>query len=460
MANLKQLCEAIVDTLCREKSYNLPQICESFGLEPGSNDEAFHSKRGYVLRRLSGQHQDFVLEVAHKVLNQYESVELRKVLGSFTSNTHQLTLAVRQNLLDELILMERENGQPLHGKLSLVDFLRRILPLDEMPSTDHRFSRASDDIGKHMVLNNDWDYQYLFDSYLGLLKGFDEDFLRFLEEIVHPIVRGTDTQQKYVEVINRHLLIDGFKLQAVSQISNLPVYNAVKAVLGVEQSVKNLIFAADGPKPEIVLDDSVSNNIRIVKNAEHCLVYDRPIPQSGLLWRDLIGWWADMKEEAQTLETEKRLYARLTKSLVSEPEKTMFYTYFQRLRPDFGEFLPALIPQVYLHYDPYTSRQLNNVKRLPRQRMDFLILFSNHERIVIEIDGIQHYAEGEKASPRKYSEMVAADRNLRMVGYEVYRFGGYELSQDSAKSLIENFFRTLFQKHGVRNDLGVNNRAV
>ncbi len=461
MANLKQLCEAIADTLSIEKSYNLPQICESFGLEPGGDDEAFRSKRGYVLRRLSGKHQDFVLEVAHKVLKQYESVELRKVLGSFTSNTHQITLITRQNVLDELILMERQNGQPISGKLSLVDFLRRIWPLDEMPSTDFRFPTASDDISQHMVWNNDWDYQYLFDSYLGLLKGFDEDLLRFLEEIVHPIVRGTDTQQKYVEVINRHLLADGFKLQAISQISNYPVYRAVKAVTGVEQSVKNLIFAADGPKPEIVLEDSVSNNIKIVKNAEHCLVYDRPIPQTGLLWSDLIAWWANLtKVEVPTSEIEKRLYTRLAKSLDSEPEKTMFYTYFQKLRQDFGEVLPALIPQVYLHYDPYTSRQLNNIKRLPRQRMDFLILFSNHERIVIEIDGIQHYAEGKTASPQKYSEMVAADRILRMAGYEVYRFGGYELGQDNAKSLIENFFRDLFQKHGVRSNLIVNNSAV
>jgi very-short-patch-repair endonuclease len=452
MASLKQLCEIIADALYVEKSYNLPQVCEDLGLEAGTEEEACQSKRGYVLRRLSGKSQDFILETAYRVLQRYEPIELRKVLGEFTSDVHQLTLVTRQNLLDELILMEREHHQVLCGKLGLVDFLRRMWPLDEMPSTDYRFKTAADDVLQHMVVNDDWDYHYLFDSYLGLLKGLDEDFLRFLEEVVHPVVRGPNTQEQYVEVINRHLLADGFKLQAREQISGYPVYRAVRITAGVEQNVKNLIFAADGPKPKIVLEDSLNNDIRVVKNAEYCLVYDLPIPHTGLLWGDLVAWWAGLKgRSSPTVETEKQLYVRLAKSLSSKPEQLIFYTYFEKLRPDLGEKLPALIPQVYLHYDPYTLRELKGLKRLPRQRMDFLILFSNHERVVIEVDGIQHYAEGEQASPKKYSEMVAADRKLRLAGYEVYRFGGYELQQQSGKALVEEFFRQLLQKHGVRN---------
>ncbi|MGW5611481.1 hypothetical protein ACWEWI_36530 [Streptomyces sp. NPDC003753] len=47
---------------------------------------------------------------------------------------------------------------------------------------------------------------------------------------------------------------------------------------GVDGEMKNLIFAADGPKPQIVLPDSISNTIRIVKNEQYCLVYDQPLP--------------------------------------------------------------------------------------------------------------------------------------------------------------------------------------
>lgn len=114
-----------------------------------------------------------------------------------------------------------------------------------------------------------------------------------------------------------------------------------------------------------------------------------------------------------------------------------------------GERLPALVPQVYLHYDPKTFNELKEIKRPPRQRMDFLILFSNSERVVIEVDGQQHYADGDKASPQKYSEMVAEDRKLRLQAYEVYRFGGHELNQTNSKDLITTFFEQLFKKHGV-----------
>ncbi|MFC9914314.1 hypothetical protein [Streptomyces sp. NPDC059862] len=50
---------------------------------------------------------------------------------------------------------------------------------------------------------------------------------------------------------------------------------------GVDGEMKNLIFAADGPKPQIVLPDSISNTVRIVKNDQYCLVYDQPWKTTG-----------------------------------------------------------------------------------------------------------------------------------------------------------------------------------
>jgi very-short-patch-repair endonuclease len=64
-------------------------------------------------------------------------------------------------------------------------------------------------------------------------------------------------------------------------------------------------------------------------------------------------------------------------------------------------------------------------KEMPRQRMDFLLLPSERTRIVIEVDGKQHYAETDgRASPHRYAEMVSEDRAIRLRGYEVFRFGG------------------------------------
>jgi len=121
----------------------------------------------------------------------------------------------------------------------------------------------------------------------------------------------------------------------------------------------------------------------------------------------------------------------------------LFDAYQGRYRESFD--IPALVPQVYLHYDPYDrrTRRSSGVAPLSRQRMDFLLLFTDRRRVVIEVDGKQHYAEGDVASPRLYAEMVSEDRRLRLAGYEVYRFGGWELTSSGATTRVQEFFDDL-----------------
>ena len=70
-------------------------------------------------------------------------------------------------------------------------------------------------------------------------------------------------------------------------------------------------------------------------------------------------------------------------------------------------------------------------------------------RVVVEVDGKQHYAVGDSASPRLYTEMVAEDRALRLKGYKVFRFGGYELSEDpNAPAMLRQFFDDLEARFG------------
>lgn len=45
--------------------------------------------------------------------------------------------------------------------------------------------------------------------------------------------------------------------------------------------------------------------------------------------------------------------------------------------------------------------------------------------------------------------MVSADRELRLAGYEIYRFGANELVGDDAESRIADFFKKLFRLHRV-----------
>ncbi|WP_144495448.1 hypothetical protein [Bacillus thuringiensis] len=355
-----------------------------------------------------------------------------------------VSVLTRRNLLDNLL----DLGD-LTGRFELIDFLELIWPLEEMPSTDSRFESAQGDIWQHMINNYDWDDEFLYWDYLDIKNCRDEILFRFLEQIVQPAVReNRENQRVYVEVINNHLSGDGFQLQVTGEMSGYPLYKVIRTRGGVPGDIKNLIFAADGPKPEIVITDSVNNDIQITKNQEHCLVYDRPISSSGLLWRELIQWWRETQRLTGTdIEVGRQLYLRLLKSLSSPVEKVFYSIYFQKMLPELGENLPALIPQVYLHYDPYTLRELNGERRLQRQRMDFLLLLNNRERIVIEIDGKQHYSEGDRADVYKYADMVSADRELKLRGYEVFRFGGIELMGDRATKTCEDFFRMLLAKY-------------
>ncbi|WP_082946189.1 hypothetical protein [Mycobacterium sp. E1747] len=77
------------------------------------------------------------------------------------------------------------------GRLDEPDFLARIYDLDSMPSTDRRYKSAFGDIRQHRVNNpEDWPDDWVFtDSRFGLQDGDDELVLRFLAEMLHPLVR-------------------------------------------------------------------------------------------------------------------------------------------------------------------------------------------------------------------------------------------------------------------------------
>jgi very-short-patch-repair endonuclease len=68
---------------------------------------------------------------------------------------------------------------------------------------------------------------------------------------------------------------------------------------------------------------------------------------------------------------------------------------------------------------------------------------------VLEIDGKQHYSDGDRSSPRLYAEMAAEDRRLKLRGYEVFRFGGDEFrSQFKPEAMLAAFFTELFARGG------------
>ena len=226
---------------------------------------------------------------------------------------------------------------------------------------------------------------------------------------------------------------------------------------GVAGEMKNLIFAADGPKPEFVFSDALNNDLKAIKNAEYCLIYDRQLGVDGLTWRQLGDWWAVHAGLTHLPEAQvwSNLHGRLYRSLGDNAGERQVWDAYARRYRRLGPDIPALIPQVYLHYDPYhQARYGTSAPPLTRQRMDFLLLLPNRIRVVIECDGAQHYADDEVldnqrryANPSRYAEMVAGDRVLRLRGYEVYRFGGYKLREPGIEHRLDQFFDDLDRRY-------------
>ncbi|MFE2541884.1 hypothetical protein [Actinacidiphila glaucinigra] len=217
---------------------------------------------------------------------------------------------------------------------------------------------------------------------------------------------------------------------------------------GLRGDLRNLIFGATH-KPEIVWRDVAAGTIEITKNKQYCLLYDRPVDTSGLTWGQLTEWWrlhdGNYALPGEALHTALR--SRLARSL-NEPEQLMFDTYWQfSVGRGFAD-TPALLPQVYLHYDPLTQNQRMNRAEgqvLARQRMDFLLLAPGGRRYVLEVDGKHHYSrENGQAAPELYADMVREDRRIRLQGYEVYRFGGAEfVNRQVVGAMLREFFGEL-----------------
>jgi very-short-patch-repair endonuclease len=188
-----------------------------------------------------------------------------------------------------------------------------------------------------------------------------------------------------------------------------------------------------------------------LSHGDSCLVYDRPIADDGLTWSELGEWWMTTHCETGTSpdEARRRLGKRLRESLASDAERGLFDSYFRRFRPILGDSLPALIPQVYLHYDPAIVARLRHREGLPRQRMDFLLLLPHKARVVIEVDGQHHFSEDGKPSLATYAKMVKSDRELRLLEYEIYRFGANELVGAGYENIVQAFFSELLNKHRV-----------
>lgn len=134
-----------------------------------------------------------------------------------------ITQVTRRRVFDSIILSK----VLWEGRLEEPDFLARIYDLDKLPSTDSRYTTAARDIWQHRVNNpQDWPDDWVFtDSRFDLQHGDDEIVLRFLAEMLYPVVRPDEEEvARLLDSFNEALARDGYELYPSDWISGHAVY--------------------------------------------------------------------------------------------------------------------------------------------------------------------------------------------------------------------------------------------
>ena len=144
-----------------------------------------------------------------------------------TIEMNEITEVTRLAIFDYLTV----SGTNWAGRMEDDEFLSRLYNLESMRSTDTRFPDAARDIWQHRVLNpGDWEDHWVFyDRRIDLLHASDDEFLRFVCDAVHPIVRSDkDESRSLVEIYNGFLEVDGWQIIEAGHISGRPVFAPLK----------------------------------------------------------------------------------------------------------------------------------------------------------------------------------------------------------------------------------------
>jgi very-short-patch-repair endonuclease len=306
-----------------------------------------------------------------------------------------------------------------------------------------------EEIDQHVFRNPDWSAETLFEA-LGCFEASNWRFASFLEDLVsHQVIVDEDQQRHVVEAITPHLRETHLELREVDIEGGYPVFRLVPTG-NTPSRPKSVIFASTR-RLDLRISSTLDNEVEVVDEAD-ALVYDEPIGPDGLTWADLQQWWMRHHPEQDPDAAKKALYARLARSVpaTSPPQRRLFRLYYL-LHAERIHELPALLPEVLMHWDHKTVRE-RGVAALLGQRMDFLLLPPNNHRVVLEVDGISHYIdERRRPSPSRYADNVRLDRDLRLRGYDVFRFGGAELqSDDDAALMLADFFAAIFDRCGIK----------
>ena len=350
---------AIVEArLQRFRRVDLPAACDQIGLPDAPDDDTL-TKREYIRSRSAKLTPDEARAVAAEYVSCYP---LGDAGNDATYGLEELLWEALEPSVSKRVRRELAGGldgvELFTEPKVFLDLLGRLFVLD--PNDLSLISERDTlywKIQQHVIRNpEDWSAVQLFEE-LGAFECSNERFRKLIEAVAGSDARPNElSQRSFVSAANTVLTAYGFQLVETDIVDGYPSFSFVRPGDPSQGSPKNIIFAST-IKPDLRFRDAVDNDIEIVTHADKVLVFDEPIG-SGLRWRELQSWWSRRGNIHDPDHAKRTLYERLWASLPnsSPPQCLLFRTFFEHFQERVPD-LPALIPEVWLHYDPRTIRQ-------------------------------------------------------------------------------------------------------
>ncbi|OIN56230.1 phospholipase D-like domain-containing protein [Arsenicibacter rosenii] len=100
---VKKILEVIIDNLAQESANNLPTICTGYGLEEGTTEEAFRSKRNYIYKRISYLDNLQILEIGRKMIGKYPESKLDNLVLQYFDLDKLEVISEFENIKDFIL---------------------------------------------------------------------------------------------------------------------------------------------------------------------------------------------------------------------------------------------------------------------------------------------------------------------------------------------------------------------
>ena len=242
-----QIRDLVADALYQTSAYQLPSVCERFGLEPGESSEAFSGKIRCVMNRLNPLSHEKVIEIAKDVVQEYPHDPLQAALERIESDRQDISEITRRNLAEAL------DSFTLAGKRDELELLSKHWPDIEQAA---RGSQFGDSLGlptlpivdTELLPDGTKSNSELLNR-AGLLTCSRTKFFRFLEDVVDPSRRTREEQEQIVESLNPILERDGYALVPAKEVSGYPTYqvreSAAKKEQPAEKSISEILSSFD-----------------------------------------------------------------------------------------------------------------------------------------------------------------------------------------------------------------------